>query len=111
MPFSFLHLLTWTGLPCMQVVVPWCSAPENVIAVPVLGALPLKSRLYVSPVFESISTRQEVSTAFTRQPEPLTVLGFEGDCAFATMLVTKMASAGRKRNVGMNFNAASSTHG
>jgi hypothetical protein len=27
------------------------------------------------------------------------------------MLVTKMASAGRKRNVGMNFNAASSTHG
>jgi hypothetical protein len=27
------------------------------------------------------------------------------------MLVTKMPIAGRKRNVGMNFNAASSTHG
>ena len=44
-PFSFFHLLTLTGLPCMQVVMPWCSVPVKEMAVPDFGALALNIRL------------------------------------------------------------------
>jgi len=39
MPFSFVHLLTFTGLPCMQAVAPFCVVPENLIAMPDFGVL------------------------------------------------------------------------
>lgn len=74
MPFSFFHLLTLTGFPCMQVVIPLCAVPLNQIAVPDFGALPLKKRLKVSPVLASSRTWHEVSTAFSTHPEPLIVL-------------------------------------
>jgi len=77
MPFSFVHLLTLTGLPCMHEVAPWWRVPVNWMAVPDLGILAGKSRLYSSPVCESMTTRQEFSTAFSTQPEPFTVFGAE----------------------------------
>ena len=81
MPFSFFHLVTLTGSPCMQVVIPWCAVPLKVIAVPDFGTLPLNSRLKVSPVLESISTWQACSTAFSTHPEPLMDLGLDAFCA------------------------------
>ena len=45
MPFSFFHLVTLTGLPCIQVVMPWWTVPLNQMAVPAFGALALKNRL------------------------------------------------------------------
>ena len=45
MPFSFFHLVTLTGLPCIQVVMPWWAVPLNQMAVPAFGALALKNRL------------------------------------------------------------------
>lgn len=44
-PFSFFHEVTFTGLPCMHVVIPWCAVPLNWMAVPDFGTFPLKKRL------------------------------------------------------------------
>jgi hypothetical protein len=75
MPFSFFHLLTFTGLPCTHDVAPCCRVPVNWIAVPDFGDLAGNSRLYSWPVWESMTTRQEFSAAFSTQPEPVTVFG------------------------------------
>ena len=45
MPFSFVHLLTATGLPCMHADGPFRGLPENLIAVPDFGGFAGKSRL------------------------------------------------------------------
>lgn len=74
MPFSFVHLLTLTGFPCMHEVAPWCRVPMNWMAVPDLGVLAGNSRLYSWPVWVSMTKRQEFSTAFSTQPEPWIVL-------------------------------------
>ena len=72
MPFSFVHLLTLTGLPVEHDFPPCRTVPLNWMAVPGLGAPPLNTRLYNSPVCESMITRQEFSATFSTQPEPLT---------------------------------------
>jgi hypothetical protein len=33
MPFSFFHLCSLSGLPCLHAVAPLCTVPVNVIAV------------------------------------------------------------------------------
>ena len=40
-----VHLVTSTGVPCMQVVGPSCTVPSNEIAVSMLGFLSAKNRL------------------------------------------------------------------
>ena len=60
-PFSFFHDVTFTGLPCIQVVMPWCAVPLNWTAVPDFGIFPLKKKVVGITAF---GIDENVATAF-----------------------------------------------